>query len=240
MKKTLVLGFVLVVFLGPAAWADGFIITRPPHPGGPRIPNLSIEYHHVDIRIDGQVARTTVDQVFVNNHHREIEGTYIFPIPRGASISDFSMYVGGEEIKGKILDRVEARRIYEDIVRRRRDPALLEYFRDGMFKASVYPIPANGKTRIKLHYSEMLELDGGICGYRYTLGTERAGLGRYRIETAAREHLFPFARYHDREARRSPCPRDLYGGEHPPGHRFSALLHGLGGRYRIRSSHLRG
>ena len=173
MKRALILGFFLIFLLGSAARADGFIVPRPPQPGEPRIPNLSIKYHHVDVRIDGQVARTTVDQVFINNHHREIEGTYIFPIPPGASISDFSMYVGGEELKGKILDRDEARRIYEDIVRSRRDPALLEYFREGMFKASVYPIPAHGESRIKLYYSQVLELDNGICGYRYTLGTEK-------------------------------------------------------------------
>lgn len=173
MKRGIVFSMLLFVLLGTRALADGFIIPRPPHPGGPLPPNLSIKYHHVDINIDGQVAQTTVDQVFINNFHREIEGTYIFPIPRGASISDFSMYVGGEEVRGTILDRNEARRIYEDIVRRRRDPALLEYFTDGMFKASVYPIPAHGETRVKLYYSEILELDGGLCGYRYTLSTEK-------------------------------------------------------------------
>jgi len=127
----------------------------------------------VDIKIDNQIAQTKVDQVFINNFHRDIEGTYIFPIPQDASISKFSMFIGGEEIKGEILDRQEARRIYEDIVRRKKDPALLEYFKDGMFKARVYPIPAHGETRIKLGYSEMLRLNGGICGYRYTLNTEK-------------------------------------------------------------------
>ncbi len=173
MKRKLFLIVLLVSFLSPASFADGFIIPGPPPGGGKLPPNLSIKYHDVDIKIDGQVARTTVDQVFMNNFHRDIEGTYIFPIPEGASISDFSMYVGGEELKGKLMDRDEARSIYSEIVRRRRDPALLEYFKNGMFKASVYPIPANGETRIKLYYSELLKLDGGICSYRYTLSTEK-------------------------------------------------------------------
>jgi uncharacterized protein YegL len=173
MKRMLGLGLILVVCFGSTAWADGFIVPMPPHPDGPLPPNLSIKYHHVDIQIDNQVARTTVDQVFINNYHRDIEGTYIFPIPQDASISKFSMFMGGEEVRGKILDRDEARRIYQDIVRQRKDPALLEYFKDGMFKASVYPIPANGETRIKLDYSEVLKLSGGICGYRYTLSTEK-------------------------------------------------------------------
>jgi len=173
MKRILGTSLILVVFLSALAWADGFIIPVPPHPDRPFPPKLSIKYHHVDIKIDNQVAQTAVDQVFINNFHRDIEGTYIFPIPEDASISKFSMFVGGEEIKGKILDKDEARRIYQDIVRRKKDPALLEYFKDGMFKASVYPIPANGETRIKLDYSEVLRLNGGICGYRYTLATEK-------------------------------------------------------------------
>lgn len=173
MKRTVILSLALVILLGGVARADGFIIPRPPHPDVPPPPNLSIKYHHVDIKIDNQVAQTAVDQIFINNYHRDIEGTYIFPIPGEVSISKFSMFVGGEEIKGEILGKDEARRIYQDIVRQRRDPALLEYFKDGMFKASVYPIPANGETRIKLDYSEVLKLNGGICGYQYTLNTEK-------------------------------------------------------------------
>jgi len=173
MKRILGSVFVLTLLLGSTAWADGFIIPVPPRPGEPFPPSFSIKYHHVDIQIDNQVAQTAVDQVFINNYHRDLEGTYIFPISQDASISKFSMFVGGEEVKGKILDKDEARKIYQDIVRRKRDPALLEYFKDGMFKASVYPIPAHGETRIKLNYSEVLKVSGGVCGYRYTLNTEK-------------------------------------------------------------------
>ncbi len=173
MKKTVFLIGLAVVLLSSPALADGFIIPRPIPPYEPMPPMLSIKYHHVDIKINDQVAETFVDQVFKNNYHRDLEGTYIFPIPEDASISKFSMYVGNEEIKGKILDKDEARRVYEDIVRQRKDPALLEYYNDGMFQARVYPIPANGETRIKLGYSEILKLSGGICGYKYTLGTEK-------------------------------------------------------------------
>jgi len=173
MKRVSLLILGLILILGSNAWADGFIIPMPPRPHEPFPPDLSIKYHHVDIKIDNQVAQTRVDQVFINNYHRDLEGTYIFPIPEDASISKFSMFIGGEEVRGQIMDRLEARRIYEDIVRRKKDPALLEYFKDGMFKANVYPIPAHGETRIKLDYSEILKLNGGICGYHYTLNTEK-------------------------------------------------------------------
>ncbi len=173
MKRAIILSTIFAVAIAGIAWADGFIIPKPIPPDVEVPPNLSVRYHRVNVEIANQVARTTVDQVFVNHHHRDIEGTYIFPMSAQAAISNFSMFVGNEEIGGKILDKVEARRIYEEIVRRRKDPALLEYFGDGMFQASVYPIPAHGEARIKLHYSEMLRRDAATCGYRYTLGTEK-------------------------------------------------------------------
>jgi len=173
MIRKWILALLLALMPGGAALAQGFILPIPLRPREPYPPNPAIRYHRVEVEIDGQVARTTVDQVFVNNFHRDIEGTYIFPLPQGAAISDFSMYVDGRELRGEILGRDEARRIYEDIVRRRRDPALLEYFKDGMFRASVYPIPAHGETKIKLRYSEVMKLADGVCGYRYALGTER-------------------------------------------------------------------
>ncbi|MFC2154430.1 VIT domain-containing protein [Candidatus Altiarchaeota archaeon] len=172
-----VLFFTLCVDL---ARADGFIIPEPirpipPHPPypPPEIPYLAVKYHHVDVTIDNQYAETKIDQVFMNNYPRDLEGTYIFPLPEEASISKFSMYVDGEELTGEMLERDEARRIYEDIVRKMRDPALLEYVGRDMFKARVYPIPANDDKRVKLAYSEMIKCDTGICRYVYPLSTEK-------------------------------------------------------------------
>jgi Ca-activated chloride channel family protein len=175
MKKISLLIGLVIVLLSSQVLADGFIIPipRPVPPHEPMPPMMSIKYHHVDIKINDQIAETFVDQVFKNNYHRDLEGTYIFPIPEDASISKFSMYVGNEEIRGKVLDKDEARKIYEDIVRQRKDPALLEYYNDGMFKARVYPIPAHGETRIKLGYSEILNLSGTSYRYKYVLGTEK-------------------------------------------------------------------
>lgn len=162
----------VLLTLTEEARADGFIVPIPP-PGVPQVPPLSIDYHHVNVSIENQVAVTKVDQVFINHYHRDLEGTYIFPIPEGASISKFSMYVGREKLDGRILNKDEARRIYEDIVRRQQDPAILEYVGRDLFQARVYPIPANGKKRIELDYSEVLRMDNGLCSYTYSLDTEQ-------------------------------------------------------------------
>ncbi|MBP6963914.1 MAG: VWA domain-containing protein [Armatimonadetes bacterium] len=151
------------------ALADGFMV--PVHQ--PTVNVFSVKYHHVDIFIDGQAATTKVDQVFHNETGRQEEGTYIFPLPKGAAIHKFSMFVGEKEHEGKILDRDEARRLYESIVRQRKDPALLEYMDRNTFRARVFPIPPNGDTRIRLEYTEVIPKTGSICRYVYPLSTEK-------------------------------------------------------------------
>ncbi|MEA3254416.1 MAG: VIT domain-containing protein [Candidatus Altiarchaeota archaeon] len=167
--------FVLIIFLNlliPHVAADGIIIPEP-MPDIPRTTPLAIKYHHVNISIDNQYAETKVDQVFLNEYSRDLEGTYIFPLPKEASISGFSMYVDGEELTGELLKKDKARRIYEDIVRRMKDPALLEYVERDMFKVRIYPIPARGEKRVTLGYSEVIDCDSGICRYVYPLEPEK-------------------------------------------------------------------
>jgi len=152
--------------------ADGFIVPHPPRPGD-AVPPLSVKYHHVTVEISDQVAKTAVDQVFLNHFERDIEGTYLFPLPEGASISEFAMWIGTEKVKGEILDAPAARRVYEDIVRRMKDPALLEYLGRNMFRARVFPIPAKGEKRIQIAYTEVLRSENNLVRYRYPLSTEQ-------------------------------------------------------------------
>jgi Ca-activated chloride channel family protein len=169
----LVLLALLAIPSAPAQ-ADGIIIPEPP-PYVPvvDVPYLTIKYHRVTITIEDQVATTHVDQVFVNEARHEVEGTYIFPLPEEAAISEFAMWVDGVKMEGQVLERDEARRIYEDIVRRRQDPALLEYVGRDAFQASVYPIPPGGERRIELEYSQVLGMDNGLVEYVYPLNTEK-------------------------------------------------------------------
>ncbi|MDM8515162.1 VIT domain-containing protein [Desulfobacterales bacterium HSG16] len=168
------------------AVADGMIIVkhhpqiRPyPVPRPPPINRpfpfapLAIVYHKVDIKIKGQVAVTQVDQVFHNSNLTQMEGTYLFPIPRNAQIDEFSMDINGRQVTAELLDADKARRIYEDIVRRMEDPALLEYAGQGAFKVRIFPIEPNSDKRIKLRYTEVMKSDTGLIEYVYPLNTEK-------------------------------------------------------------------
>jgi Ca-activated chloride channel family protein len=176
-KRALVMGLLVwVLLLGTAgaAYADGVVIVEPP-PGvpAPRAPNLVVEYHRVSVEITDQVATTDVDQVFLNDTQYDLEGIYVFPLPEEAAISEFAMYVDGERWEGEILPREEARQIYEDIVRRRLDPALLEYVGRDTFKASIFPIEPGDERKVELTYSQILDNEGGLIKYVYPLDTER-------------------------------------------------------------------
>jgi len=179
LRRTVVFaaaGLGALLLLTQSALADGIVIPDPPEPIPPDhvvVPFLPIKYHRVEVQIDNQVAQVEIDQVFLNEADFELEGTYIFPLPEDAAISDFAMYVDGERLEGRILDKEKARAIYEDIVRRRQDPALLEYVGRNMFQAQVFPIPAHSERRIQIAYTQVLSQDGGLVRFVYPLNTEK-------------------------------------------------------------------
>lgn len=194
LRATTILGFGLacgVLLIGGVAPAYGqTIVVEPmpmppgpepdhfrPHPRPPRHPwrhvPLSVKQHTVEVSIVDGAATTQLDQVFFNNYERRIEGTYIFPLPDDVALSKFSMYVNGQEIQGKLLTVEEARRTYESIVAKMRDPALLEYVGQRMFRARIFPIEPKSEVRVKLSYSQLLQADNGLVHYQYPLKATR-------------------------------------------------------------------
>ncbi|MBZ0306646.1 MAG: VWA domain-containing protein, partial [Anaerolineae bacterium] len=136
-------------------------------------PGVYLKAHRVDVKIDNQLATTRVEQVFVNESERPAEGTYIFPLPKGAAVSDLIMYVDGEPIQAKILNADEARDIYEEIVRQLRDPALLEYVGRDAIQASVFPIQPHDEVKIEIEYNHILPVENGLVRYVYPLRTDQ-------------------------------------------------------------------
>jgi len=133
------------------------------------IPPLAIKYLRVDATIDNQVATTHVVQEFQNSTSRNLECTYIFPLPKGAAIREFAMYIGGKRMTGELLEKDKARQVYEEIVRRTRDPGLLEYMDGSVLRLRIFPVPANGTQKVELEYSELVPLDGGLAEYVFPL-----------------------------------------------------------------------
>ncbi len=164
--------FVIIVLFNLNIFADGFIVIPRPNP----LPNpfpLEVVYHNVDVKIDGQTAITKIDQSFYNPSNYQLEGFYIFPIPKGAVINNFTMIINGKEMKTELLDSDKAKKIYEDIVRQMRDPALLEYSEQNIFKLRIFPIEPRSEKKISISYSQILESDNNLFEYVYPLNTEK-------------------------------------------------------------------
>jgi len=156
----------------------------------PQLPNaLPVKSIRLDTRINGQVATTHVEQIFRNDTQYTLEGTYFFPIPETASIVEFAIWENGKKLVGEVRTKEEARRIYDEIVRRQRDPGLLEYAGKDLFQASIFPIPPNSDKKLEMTYTEVLRAESGTVAYRYLLGT-----GRNVWQRQMREGDRPFAR----------------------------------------------
>ncbi|NIP94830.1 MAG: VWA domain-containing protein, partial [Akkermansiaceae bacterium] len=109
--------------------------------------------------IENQIARTTMVVTFFNPAGRQQEGQVLLPVPSGAVLKSFAMEGTNGEFQAKILPKEEARRIYDDIVRRSKDPALLEFAGFGAVESSVFPIPPRRETKLRLVYEELLPAD---------------------------------------------------------------------------------
>ncbi len=163
-----------IFFITGNLFADGFIVVPEPPPNirTSAFP-LEVKYHRVNVEISEQSAVTYIDQEFYNPTRARLEGYYIFPIPEGAVIKKFSMYINGTETQAELLNAQKARRIYEDIVRKSLDPALLEYTDRGIFRARIFPIEPGSTKRVKISYSQLLEKDNKTVEYVYPLNTEK-------------------------------------------------------------------
>lgn len=125
----------------------------------------------VDASIKQQVATTQVTQVFQNTSSSPIEVSFVFPLPYDGAVERLTFLVDGKEYDAKLLTAAEARRIYEEHVRRAQDPALLEWIGTGMFKTSVFPIPAGATRTVQLRYTQLLRQDSRLTDYLFPLAT---------------------------------------------------------------------
>jgi Ca-activated chloride channel homolog len=134
---------------------------------------LEVTRHQAGVRINDQLAATSIEQEFYNPNDQRIEGTFLFPVPKGAQLKKFTMEIDGRPVEAELMSADKARGIYEDIVRKLRDPALLEYAGQDVFKVRIFPIEPRAKKRVSLSYTQLLKSDSGLIGYSYPLNTEK-------------------------------------------------------------------
>lgn len=132
---------------------------------------LEIESHTAEVTINNGIAVTEVTQVFRNTENRQVEALYVFPVPKGASVANFSMWINGKEMIGEVLERKRARQIYNSYKRSKRDPGLLEQVDYKTFEMRVFPIAPRGKQKVRIRYYQELDCDKDWVTYVYPLST---------------------------------------------------------------------
>jgi Ca-activated chloride channel family protein len=147
-------------------WIDVEHASRPDLPTGPVVRVGST----VRMTLDGRVARVEVRERFRNTGGVIAEGSYLYPLPGEAVFSDFSLWSGDQELKGETMRAEEARRIYEEIVRRRKDPALLTLAGHGLVRAQVFPIQPGETRAIALRYTQVPVRTGDALRLHHALG----------------------------------------------------------------------
>jgi Ca-activated chloride channel family protein len=129
----------------------------------------------VSVEVTGRVARVEVEEWFRNNGGGLGESDYLYPLPSGAVFNNFSLFQGDKELRGETMTAEQARAIYENIVRQKKDPALIELAGHGLLRSRVFPI-ASGETRkITLRYTQVLGRAGEALQFKYAAGIRHMG-----------------------------------------------------------------
>lgn len=153
------------------AFAQGLLVDR--RPDIPIAGSFEVREVTVDGKIKDQVAEIQVSQVFHNPGSDTIQSEYLFPVPDEGAIQNFVLLVDGKELPGELMDKEKARRIFEEIVRRKKDPALLEYMGTGLIKTSVFPIPPGADRKVTMRFTKLLDRDRDIVEFSYPFATQK-------------------------------------------------------------------
>lgn len=187
------------------SFAQGWMEIEGRRPGLPVGP-VSRVGSRATIAVDDRVARVQVEERFRNGGPAVAEGSYYYPLAGEASFTDFSLWLNDEELRGETMDADKAREIYESIVRRQKDPALLTLAGHGLVRAQVFPIQPGETRRVALRYTQLLTRQGDALRLRYALGL--------RGSDSATELRIEIAR------------GDLYGTPYSPTHTIDSRTNG--------------
>ncbi|MDH3760283.1 MAG: VIT and VWA domain-containing protein [Gammaproteobacteria bacterium] len=138
-------------------------------PANGSLADLEIREHHVNVVIEDGYAITTVNQVFHNPHGQDLEAIYSFPVPEKAAVEEFTVWIDGQPVSGEVLEKMQARQVYESEKSAGRDAGLMEKDAYRTFDTRVSPVRAGQDTRIRFAYIQPTHVDTGMGRYVYPL-----------------------------------------------------------------------
>ena len=150
-------------------WSPATIAAGLMTPTMSNLPQLEIRQHHVNVVIEDGYAITTVEQVFANPHATDLEAIYSFPVPEKAAVGEFTYWIDGLPMTGEVLEKQQAREIYQQEKQAGREVALTEQDSYKTFDIAVYPVRAGQDVRISLTYIQPVHIDSSIGRFVYPL-----------------------------------------------------------------------
>lgn len=122
---------------------------------------MELQDLNINIDIMGNIATTTYDMTFFNPNDKVLEGEMIFPMTDNQSVVAMALDINGKMRAASAVDKVDARRIFEEQVRRGIDPALIEKVAGNQYKMRIYPFNPKGTRRIQITTEETLMVKNG-------------------------------------------------------------------------------
>jgi Ca-activated chloride channel family protein len=232
-----VIQFLAIAAFPALAAAQGTIIPRPCVPRScvtarPCMPcgqgqGVVRQSSHVRADLVDRVLRYEVTETFVNRGSGLGEADYIFPLPRGAAFEDLKLSINGELVSGETMSAERARGIYEEIVRRQRDPALVEWMGHGMLRARIFPIAPGEEKKVVVRFQMVAEREGDALRVDYFQGKRNevafaTETSRDRSPSGSFTLTYPAA--------------SLYGSAYSPTHSISTSQRGDRREVRVRGN----
>lgn len=168
------LAVLLLLIITGSSQAAGLLT-----PSNGQLPALEIKQHDVKVIIEDGYAITRVDQVFHNPHGQDLEAVYSFPVPEKGAVAEFTVWIDGKPVTGEVLEKKQARQVYESEKAAGRDAGLTEKDAYKTFDISVSPVRAGQDTRIRFVYMQPAHVDTGIGRYVYPL--EEGGVDEQKL-----------------------------------------------------------
>lgn len=159
MRKIVFLLVVLVCSLGASAQTQGSLEAY--NKKGVEVGACPLKHTSVKTDVSGFLARVTVTQEFENDFAQAIEAVYTFPLSQTAAVDDMTMRVGSRTIRGKIMRREDAQKVYETAKTEGKTASLLDQERPNIFTQSIANILPNEKITIEISYVETLKYEDG-------------------------------------------------------------------------------
>ena len=149
---------------------------------------IRLAHAGVDVFVEGSLAHTVIDLTLANPNARVLEGELQFPLHAGQTVTGFALDMADGSMRAAVpVPKARGREVFEAVVRRGVDPALLEQTTGENFRLRVYPLRPGGTRHVRIALTEWLTPTAQQC-LRLGLPLDFAGSAAGELDLHVRLH----------------------------------------------------